>query len=175
MPVQRKAPLMLTLLLVGLATACARLPAALPPTATPAPSLPRWKLWERALGDILNGPPENTRPDLSQDHGICEWEIWGQKGNDVYVWALCKVYHTGIGTTATSAPAIVRLGAGDQIQAVILPAEGWGNIGSLFPDDVLQKIHNQDFDVEKTEMDIALRSGNPALPPLIIQKGEILP
>ncbi|HTX92100.1 MAG TPA: hypothetical protein VMC09_12880, partial [Anaerolineales bacterium] len=68
--------------------ACASTARPIRPTVpTPTLPLPRWKYWERALGDILNGPSGNTHPDLSQDHGLCEWEIYGQKGNEVYVWA----------------------------------------------------------------------------------------
>ena len=142
---------------------------------TVVPDLPRWILWERALGDILNGPAGNTRPDLGHEHGLCEWEIWGQSGKDVYVWALCKVYHQGIGTTATSAPAVVRLARDDSINAVIMPAEGWGNLRDLFPADVLTKILNRDFDLAAAEQDIALRIADPGLPPLIIQQGLALP
>jgi hypothetical protein len=170
-----------TLLLAFLLAACSLRPSAPRPaptetaSAAATPGLPRWRYWERALGDILNGPVGNTRPDLSQDHGKCEWDIWGQNGKDVYVWALCKVYHAGTGTTATSAPAIVRLGEDDEIRAVIMPSEGWGNLDSLFPPDVVEKIERGEFDVGKAETDIALRIANPSLPPLIIRHGVLLP
>jgi len=142
--------------------------------ATPA-TLPRWRLYERALGDILNGPAGNTHPDVSRDHGICEWEIWGQNGKDVYVWALCEVHFQGSPVTATSAPAIVRLGQNDEITQVIMPAEGWGNIRSLFPESVLTRIFKRDFDVAGAEKQIGLRHQDPSVPPGIVQAGVALP
>ena len=152
-------------------------PAGTPAEASPSPTsvLARWKLWERALGDILNGPAGNTLPDLGRDHGLCEWEIWGQNGRDVYVWALCEVRLNAVDVTATSAPAVVRLGADDTVVEVIMPAEGWGNLDSLFPPDVLARIRSHAFDVAAAEQDIAQRLGDPALPPRIIRDGVILP
>jgi hypothetical protein len=171
-----KVRVFVALLILCVASACTSTrPAGPTPAPTATPAMPRWKLWERALGDILNGPAGNTHPDLGQDHGICEWEIWGQNGNDVYVWALCEVYHTGTGATATSAPAIVRLAQDDSPSAVIMPAEGWGNLRDLFPADIVTRILKHAFDVQAAEQDIALRSGDPSLPPLIIQNGGVLP
>jgi len=50
-------------------------------TSIPFPTLsldiPRWVLYERALSYLLLGPPGKTLPDMSSDHGLCEWEIWG--------------------------------------------------------------------------------------------------
>ena len=147
-------------------------PAFILPTANVP--LPRWKYWERALGDILNGPSGNTHPDLNQDHGICEWEIYGQKGNEVYVWAYCEVYHKGIGITASAGPAIVRLAADDSISEVVFPEDITG-IRPLVPADIWARIMKRDFDVARAEKNIGLRNSDPSIPPLIIQQGVTLP
>jgi hypothetical protein len=144
----------------------------IPPTVTL--QLPRWKYWERALGDILNGPSGNTRPDLSQDHWHCEWDIYGQSGRDVYVWAMCEVYQNGHAVTASDGPAIVRLAQDDSISEVIFPEET-DSIRTLVPADIWQRISKMDFDGVKAEKDLGLRIGNPSMPPLIIQQGVQLP
>jgi hypothetical protein len=144
----------------------------IPPTATL--QLPRWKYWERALGDILNGPSGNTRPDLSHDHGYCEWDIYGQSGRDVYVWACCEVYQKGIGVTASAGPAIVRLAQDDSISEVIFP-EDIAGVRTLVPADIWMRISKRDFDGAAAEKNIGLRIGDPTIPPLIIQQGVQLP
>jgi hypothetical protein len=136
--------------------------------------LPRWKYWERALGDILNGPSGNTHPDLSQDHGHCEWDIYGQNGRDVYVWAICEVYQQGHPVIASAGPAIVRLAQDDSISEVIFP-EDIAGIRTLVPADIWLRISKRDFDAAKAEKDIGLRIGNPGMPPLNIQQGVQLP
>jgi hypothetical protein len=136
--------------------------------------LPRWKYWERALGDILNGPSGNTHPDLSQDHGYCEWDIYGQSGRDVYVYAFCELYQKGVEVTASDGPAIVRLAQDDSISEVIFPEET-AYIGTLVPAGIWTRITKRDFDVAAAEKNIELRIGNATIPPLIIQQGVQLP
>ena len=149
------------------------------PTATSLPAtvtlqLPRWKYWERALGDILNGPSGNTHPDLSQDHDRCEWDIYGQTGREVYVWAYCELYQKGIGVTASSGPAIVRLAQDDSISEIVFP-EATVAIRPLVPADIWLRISKRDFDVAGAQKDLGLRNADPSMPPLIIQQGVQLP
>lgn len=115
-----------------------------------------------------------TQPDVSRDHGLCEWEIWGQKGNEVYVWAECQVAYSATGM-ATSAPVVIRLAEDGSITEVIMANQGWGNIRDLFPEDVLARIFNNEFDAVKAMQHIALRRADPSIPPTIIEQGVELP
>jgi len=148
----------------------------LPVTAQPTYTVditapPRWVEYERALASVLLGPVGNTVPDLSRDSGLCEWALWGQKGNQVYVWAECQNDEG----TATSAPAVVVLGQDGHITAVIMPDEGWGNIKELFPEPVWKRILNNEFDAVVAMEHIQLRRADPSIPPLIVEQGGIMP
>lgn len=150
-------------------------PATYPPAPTRDPSLPpRWVLYERALASILLGPVGETQPDVSQDQGLCEWEIWGQKGIEIYVWAECQATDLATGT-ATSAPAVIRLAEDGSIAEVVMPDEGMGNIRDLFPKDVLARIFNNEFDAVKAMQHIAQRRADPSIPPMIVEQGVELP
>jgi|GEM_PF-3928790 len=181
-PFNPRAILTLALLILILACTLATVPnteIAAPPvdvTATHVtlPSPQRWVLYERALASILLGPVGETHPDASRDQGLCEWEIWGQQGNEVYVWAECQVTDSAEGT-ATSAPAVVRLAEDGSIAEVVMPDEGWGNIRDLFPEDVLARIFDNEFDAVKAMEHIAQRRVDPSIPPLIVEQGVELP
>jgi hypothetical protein len=156
--------------------ACAPRSAATP-FPTPMQGLPRWILYERGLSDILLGPPERTKPDLSQGHGLCEWEILGQKDNEVYVWALCTIYDRSIGT-ATDAPAVIRLGDDGSILEVEMPKEGFGNIRDLFPEDIINRMSGNGFrtgEVTTWGDHLDKRFADPSIPPLVVGQGVPLP
>jgi len=138
------------------------------------PLPPRWVLYERALASILLGPVGETHPDVSRDQGLCEWEIWGQQGNEVYVWAECQITDLATGT-ATSAPAVIRLAEHGSLAEVVMPDKGLGNIRDLFPEDVLARIFNNEFDAVKAMQHIAQRRVDPSIPPLIVEQGVELP
>jgi len=143
------------------------------PSRTPSADTPRWKLYERALSYIFLGPPGKTLPDMSSDHGLCEWEIWGQNGNEVYVWALCQVDNAN--GTATSAPAVIRLGKDGTILEVDMPDEGFGNLKELFPEDVLAKISKYEFPGNAAWDRIQRRRKDSSILPLIVEQGVPLP
>lgn len=157
------------LLTVFIAAGCSR------PGTPSAPDLPRWKLYERALADILLGPPGRTLPDLNRDHGLCEWVLLGQEADQVYVYALCQVEDLSIGT-ATSAPAVVHLGEGGNIAKVVMPDEGGGNVADLFPAAILAGISDAAAAGLADAMDhIDLRRHDPSIPPQIVLDGVQLP
>src|SRR5258706_13126740 len=81
-----------------------------------APALPRWAEYQTVLSiALLNGAVDSPKPI---NDGFCEWDVWGQSGTDVYVWALCQL--GGSGGPATSAPAVVHLGPdGHPVAAVV--------------------------------------------------------
>jgi hypothetical protein len=166
-----------------LLTACASKPT-LAPTNTIAPATktliptllagtPRWVLYERALAYIFLGPSGRTLPDMSVDHGLCEWEIWGQKENEIYVYALCQV-DNAIGT-ATSAPAVIRLGKDGTILEIEMPEEGYGNLKELFPEDVLAKILKYEFPGDAAWNRIQMRRKDSSIVPLIVEQEVVLP
>jgi hypothetical protein len=148
------------------------------PTAI-APIIPllntpaRWVEFERALASVLLSPPDNTLPDVSRDQGWCEWEFWGRDGGKVYAWAECAA-NNAIGT-ATSAPVIIYIGEDGHITSVVMPQEGWGNIESLFPQPVLTRILNQEFDAALAMDHINKRRIDPSIPPLIVEQGIEMP
>ena len=143
------------------------------PFPTPSADTPRWVLYERALSYIFLGPPEKTLPDMSLDHGLCEWEIWGQNEKEVYIYALCQA-NNEIGT-ATSAPAVIRLGEDGTILEIEMPDEGFGNLKELFPREVLARILNNKFPADKAWDRIQRRRKDTSIVPLIVEQGEILP
>ena len=147
-------------------------PVTVPPTPSTDPSLPpRWVEFERALSSVLLGPSGNTMPDVSRDQGLCEWEFWGQKGEQIYVWAEC-LNQAG---TAVSAPAVIFLSEDGHIKAVVMPQEGWGNIEELFPDPVLSLIYGNAFDAVAAMQRLELRQKDSSIPPLIVELGTEMP
>ena len=143
-----------------------------PPAPTRDPSLPpRWVEFERALASVLLGPSGNIVPDVSRNQGLCEWEFWGQKGEQVYVWAEC-LNEAG---TAVSSPAVIFLSEDGHIKAVVMPQEGWGNIEELFPDPVLPLIYGNAFDAVASMQRLELRQMDPSIPPLIVEQGAEMP
>ncbi len=143
------------------------------PFPTPLADTPRWVLYERALSYIFLGPPEKTLPDMSVDHGLCEWEILGQKENEVYIYALCLANNV-IGT-ATSAPAVIRLGEDGTILEIEMPDEGFGNLKELFPKEILARILNNESLADTAWDRIQLRRKDTSIMPLIVEQEVLLP
>jgi hypothetical protein len=147
-------------------------PVTVPPTSTLDPNEPpRWIEYERALSSVLLGPVGNTVPDLSSDHGLCEWILMGGKGEQIYTWAECENDEG----TAVSAPAVIFLGKDGHIKAVVMPKEGWGNLEELFPDPVVKLIYSNPFNAKAAMEHIQLRRADPSIPPIIVLEGGVLP
>jgi hypothetical protein len=153
-------------------SSCASIPTVVSSEKKPSDT-PRWVSYESALLDIFLGPPGETLPDVSTKHGWCEWEIWGQQENEVYVWALCQANNSV--ATATSAPAVIRLEKDGMIAEVEMPEEGFGNLKELFPQDVLAKIEKHEFPAEAAWDRIQKRKNDSSLLPLIAEQGIPLP
>ncbi len=69
---------------------------------------------------------------------LCEWDILGQSGQDVYVWAYCA-FDPG----SSRAPAIIHLDKNGSIQNVEAPRSGpevTSDIQRMFPADVREKL-----------------------------------
>lgn len=144
--------------------------AVLPPSPTPSLTpvvtgtpVPRWVEYQAALARAIH--PDET--------GIlCEWELLGQRGREVYVWARCfNEYRSG------AAPAVIELGTDGRIEKVTLPRDGSyysGDVRRLFPPEVQQKLFAQSFG-SSSGAHARARMKDPSLPPFIAVSGTPLP
>lgn len=136
-------------------------------TANPD-QLARWREYEHALaGKFLSYlPPVEV---------LCEWEILGQSGQEVYVWAFClglppvgrsEKYAPGAGI-----PAVIHLGLDGSVQSVELPRDGGPSytegIRKKFPKDVQKRIFGNLIHYSALIDHAKLRRENPG-PPLIV-------
>lgn len=117
----------------------------------------RWREYQIALA-------KNIPSDLPPEEVLCEWEILGRSGSDVYVWAVCK----GKLTTA-SLPAVIHLETDGAVQSVER-AKNWSrDIPRLFPPDVIEKFaHYQGGRAGELIKHIDWRRTHPEEPPLIV-------
>jgi len=130
----------------------------------------RWMLYEDALSARLLSIP------MARDAGYCEWEILGQEGQEVYLWAICQVAGDPDGS-ATSAPVVVTLADDGGIARVDMPRDGtlYGeDIRAMFPKELQNTIFDQDVDVAGMWAHIQSRHANPGLP-LIHLGGSQMP
>lgn len=147
------------------------------PTAAATPPLTptemenvRWQKYQNALTSAFLS---TATPKIQ---GLCEWEILGQSGQEVYVWAMCQTAADSDGM-AVSAPAVIRLDAKGQIQGVDMPRDGahYGpDIRQLFPRRVEKMIFDHDVDTGAMWDHIQKRHQHPE-PPLIVLTKTPLP
>jgi hypothetical protein len=146
-------------------------PTRLAVAATPAVSPtvkdnPGWVIYERAL----------SKGVINKDDGLCEWEILGISGSEVYVWVLC-IDRDWPGT-AGSGPAVIRLAEDGEIKGVDIPQSGNyypNDIRAMFPFEVQNKIFQRDFvDCCTSEDHIKTRMITDG-PPMIVIMGTPLP
>lgn len=134
---------------------------------------PRWRQYEEALANeiLVSKYPPN-------DEILCEWDLLGQKGREIYLWAVCQVASTDQGSAA-SGPAVVLLSPDGSVEKVIIPRDGVDypeDIKELFPADVQELILNRTYFDPKAAMEhIALRRKDRTIPPMIVEAGVILP
>ena len=140
------------------------------PIFTPdAIQLERWQEYQTKLAEALNTPIGS----------ICEWDILGRSGQEVYVWAYCihenYAYDQG--------PAAIYLNADGSIQE-IKAARSWmvyGDIRSnekeLFPADVIEKLglYHVEFPYtgkpEEMRLYLHYRLANPGTLPWVVLLG----
>jgi hypothetical protein len=87
----------------------------------------KWKEYQTALA-------KNVPSDLPPEEVLCEWEILGQSGSDVYVWAVCEGK-----LTIVSLPVVIHLETDGAVQSVERPINWSRDIPRLFPPDVIEK------------------------------------
>lgn len=126
----------------------------------------RWIEYENALSDAI-----------VHEKGMCEWEILGHVGQEVYVWAVCQIESSKQGT-AGSVPAVIYLAANGNIEKVVLPRDGVDystDIKNLFPSDVQTLINSNSFDAKKAMEHIEARRQDSSVLPMIVEAGVTLP
>lgn len=114
---------------------------------------------------------------IIHEKGICEWEIWGHIGQEVYVWAVCQVENSEQGA-AGSVPAVVYLASNGNIEKVAIPRDGLdytSDIKNLFPLDVQNLINSNNFDAKKAMEHIEKRRQDRSIMPMIVEAGVTLP
>jgi len=142
--------------------------------ATPTPvytqaiekPIDRWMLYEDALAAAI----------LLVDESYCEWEILGQDGQEVYLWAICQVAGDPNGHAA-SLPVVITLSGDGMIDEVEIPRDGtlYGeDIRTMFPKKMQSIIFDQAVDVKGMWAHIQSRHANPE-PPLIALENFPLP
>ncbi len=151
------------------------------PTPSPLPTQPpftpimtpdviqveRWKEYEDALA-------QGILP-MFEYMVLCEWDILGRSGQEVYVWATCR---TPGGDD--SRPAVIHLGTDGAIQQVeVLKRDSSSNVDDLFPKEVQEKFSlyalGATFDGRRKEMyqHLIYRETHPDIPPLVVLSSYI--
>jgi hypothetical protein len=118
----------------------------------------RWKEYENALAKSLLSylPPEKV---------LCEWDILGRSGDDLYVWAMCE----GEEGSARSTPTVIHLEVDGAIQSVERPRNWSADIPRLFPADLQEKFDIYYFGRSRELSEhAAWRRTHPEEPPLIV-------
>jgi len=138
------------------------------PTTLPTTKVERWMEYENALALAFLPWSGN---------GLCEWEILGQSGHEVYVWAICQIADSPEGA-AMSAPAVIYLTENNSIEKVKVPRDGSYysvDIRQMFPRKLQEKILSNSINsLQEMWAHIQLRHKNPE-PPLIVESGISLP
>ena len=104
-----------------------------PPILTPdAIQVERWKEYQTELAKaVLSGYDSALFP-----YALCEWDILGRSGQEMYVWAYCAIR----GGAGASKPAVITLNIDGTIKIVrIAGYKGSSYDLGLFPVDVQEK------------------------------------
>lgn len=130
-----------------------------------------WKEYQAELAKAVTCESGHDCPNY--EHALCEWDILGQSGQEVFVWAICETLHAG-----DRKPAVIYLAANGSIRNVEVPirSSSWdSNILRLFPADVRKKLDLYYFlscpycgRPETLRTHLQYRQTNPDEPPLIV-------
>lgn len=153
------------------------IPTPLPPQPTIAFITPdaiqveRWKEYEDELAKLVLS---NSGADFPRyEDALCEWDVLGRSGQDIYVWAECTA-GSGVGR----GPAVVYLEQDGSIRDVIyaFPSPSRDvTISRLFPEDIQAKIYTY-FSSEwsrELQRHLNYRLTHPDVPPLIVLSGML--
>lgn len=117
----------------------------------------KWQEYQTALA-------KNVLAHLPAEEVLCEWDILGRSGSDVYVWAVCRGEVGG-----GSVPAILHLGTDGDIQSVERAINWSADIPRLFPPDVRERFPLYPAGrAKELQEHIDWRRMHPDEPPLIV-------
>lgn len=134
------------------------------PAPTAAPEAVATAVSAQPTGDLL--PPTNGLTHTWRDYetalvrailpptlanGVCDWQVLGHTGQEVYVWAFCAARQPGADIAAASVPAVLALAGDGHTITARIPRDGTyypEDVRTLFPADVQQRV----FDRPSTEM-----------------------
>ena len=115
-----------------------------PPTLSPPPIFTpdaiQVERWQEYQTELIKAVLAGYDPVL-YDYALCEWDILGHSGQEVYVWALCA---TSGGGGSGSIPAVIHLELDGSVQNVEVPMRGsmWdSHIAKMFPENVQEKLY----------------------------------
>jgi hypothetical protein len=142
------------------------------PWITPDPiQAERWWEYQRALAEQLSYlPPEQM---------LCEWEVLGRSGNEVYVWAICgEVTGGNVGLEG-----LLRIDVRDDgsVQNAIPSGTGGqgfpSDIRKMFPPEVQERYFRGQVHFQELVDHLRWRQmpGHQAEPPLVILKATPTP
>jgi hypothetical protein len=137
------------------------------PVLTPdAIQVERWKEYEDELAKLVLSDSGAEFPRYKD--ALCEWDILGRAGDEVYVWAQCFVPGTG-----ERGPALIDVEADGSTRDVkyAFPSSSRDvTIRKLFPADVQAKIYLYFSSERSQEMGrhLIYRLTHPEEPPLIV-------
>lgn len=111
-------------------------------------------------------------PDIYKN-ALCEWDILGRSGQEVYIWAYCATIE---GDVDRIRPAVIYLEANGIIRKVkIAGFKGPDFNLDLFPKDVQEKLDEYYFNVcvncgrpEELRTHLLYRETHPEVPPLVV-------
>jgi hypothetical protein len=111
------------------------------PILTPdAIQVEKWKEYQAELAKaVISSDPELTYDPATYESNLCEWDILGQSGQEVYVYAVC-ISSNGNGEARRA--AIIYLKSDGSIQSVMVAGfKGPDYDLELFPANVQNKIY----------------------------------
>jgi hypothetical protein len=104
----------------------------------------KWKEYQSELAKAVNCDSGHNCPN---ENAICEWDILGHSGQEVYVWVFCSsVAHKTFAFGEKF--AVIHLDTDGSVRNVEVPSNGpsWkSDILRLFPADVQAKINIYSF------------------------------
>ena len=138
------------------------------PILTPhAIQVERWKEYEDELAKLVLAN-HSSQEFPFYESALCEWDILGRSGQDIYVWAECAAPGSG-----GRGPAVIYLEEDGSIRDVIyaFPSPSRDvTISRLFPEDIQAKIYTYFSSERSQEMGrhLMYRLTHPEEPPLIV-------
>ncbi|MEW6029975.1 MAG: hypothetical protein ACOYZ8_16480 [Chloroflexota bacterium] len=145
----------------------------LPPPPIFTPDAIQVERWQEYQTELIKAVLSGYDPALYK-YSLCEWDILGRSGQEVYVWAYCAT----LGGGSENLPAVIHLEVDGSIQNVEVPMRGstWdSNIQRMFPVDVREKIelyysptYPYEGRPEELRVHLHYRRAHPEEPPLVV-------